>query len=199
MLRPICIPAIACAAGIAAALVLSGCHHEVTAQDAVETASDVGSAVVGAYRDGVDAVMDFGVDLGAAVKDGDLSAIESVGATRVVVRDAASGEELATVTDQDTITEALRAFSGAWRVASKRETEKLAPEYQLELWQKETVKLGQSEDRVAEVQACTITTYAGSNVIAIGLGKGEALGGALSVNLTAPDAASVDTLRALAE
>ena len=177
---------------------LAGCHHEVTAQDAMDTASDVGSAAIGAYMDGVDAVRDFGIDLGAAVKDGDLSAIESIGATRVVVRDASTGEELKTVTDQDAIATAFRAFSGTWGLAGKRDTKDLAPEYEFELWQKETVKLGQSEDRVAEVQAATITTYAGSDIITVGLGKGEALGGALSVNLTAPDATSLDTLRSLA-
>ena len=177
---------------------LVGCHHDVTAQDAVDTASDVGSAAIGAYMGGVDAVIDFGTDLGAAVQDGDLSAIESVGATRVIARDTASGDELKTVTDQVAIADALKGFSGKWKPARRSEVEDLMPEYALELWQKETVKLGQSEDRVAEVQACTITTYIDSNAITVSLGKGEALGGALSVSLIAPDAASVDALRSLA-
>ena len=177
---------------------LAGCHHDVTAQDAVDTASDVGSAAVGAYMDGVDEVIDFGTDLGAAVQDGDLSAIESIGATRVVVRDASTGDELKTVTDQDVISSAFKGFSGKWKLARRSETKDLTPEYALELWQKETVKLGQSEDRVAEVQACTITTYTGSNAITVSLGKGEVLNGALSVSLVAPDAASVDALRSLA-
>lgn len=186
------------AAACTATAGLAGCHHEVTAQDAMDTASDVGSAAVRTYMDGVDAVIDFGTDLSAALKDGDLSAIKSVGATRVVVRDAASGEEFATVTDQDAIGTAFKAFSSGWGVAPKLEIEGLTPEYQLELWQKETVKLGKAKDRVAEVQVATITTYAGSDVITVSLGKGKALKGVLSVNLTAPDAASVDALRALA-
>lgn len=186
--------AVACAATAG----LTGCHHEVTARDAMDTASDVGSAAVRTYMDGVDAVIDFGTDLSTALKDGDLSAIKSIGATRVVARDAASGEELATVTDRDAIDTAFKAFSSGWGVAPKLEVKDLAPEYQLELWQKETVKLGKAKDRVAEVQVATITTYAGSDVITVGLGKGEALKGVLSVNLTAPDAASVDALRALA-
>ena len=177
---------------------LAGCHHDVTAQDAVDTASDVGSAAVGAYMDGVDAVIDFGTDLGAAVQDGDLSAIESIGATRVVVRDATTGDELKTVTDQDAIAGAFKGFSVKWELTRRSETKGLTPEYELELWQKETVKLGQSEDRVAEVQACTITTYVGSNAITVSLGKGEVLNSALSVSLVAPDAASVDALRSLA-
>ena len=177
---------------------LVGCHHDVTAQDAVDAASDVGSAAVGAYMDGADAVVDFGTDLGAALHDGDLSAIESVGTTRVIAHDASTGDELKTVTDQAAITDALKGFSGKWKLVRRSEVEGLTPEYELELWQKETVKLGQSEDRVAEVQACTITTYAGSNTITVSLGKGEALGGALSVSLIASDAASVDALRSLA-
>ena len=192
--RVISVIAITCAAMTG----LAGCHHDVTAQDAVDTASDVGSAVVGAYADGVDAVVDFGTDLGAALQDGDLSAIESIGATRVVARDAATGGELKTVTDQAAIADALKSLSGNWKLARRSEVEDLAPEYAFELWQKETVKLGQSEDRVAEVQACTITTYDGSNAITVSLGKGEALGGALSVSLVASDAASVDALRSLA-
>ena len=177
---------------------LVGCHHDVTAQDAVDTASDVGSAAVGAYMDGVDAVVDFGTDLGAALQDGDLSAIESVGTTRIVTRDASTGDELKTVTEQTAIADALKGFSGKWKLVRRSEVEGLTPEYSFELWQKETVKLGQSEDRVAEVQACTITTYVDSNAITVSLGKGEALGGVLSVSLIAPDAASVDALRSLA-
>lgn len=198
MRRSARVSAIVCASALAVVLGLVGCHHEVTAQDAMDTASDVGSAAIGAYMDGVDAVKDFGIDLGAAVKKGDLSAIESIGATRVVVRDAATGEELTTVTDQDAIAKAFQAFSGTWGLARKLDSDGLTPEYELELWQKETIKLGQSEDRVAEVQAATITTYVGSNIITVGLGKGEALGGVLSVNLTAPDTATLDALRGLA-
>ena len=181
-----------CAAGLA------GCHHDVTAQDAVDAASDVGSAAVGAYMDGVDAVVDFGTDLGAALQDGDLSAIESIGTTRIVTRDASTGDELKTVTDQAVIADALKDFSGKWELVRRSEVEGLTPEYSFELWQKETVKLGQSEDRVAEVQACTITTYVGSNAITVSLGTGEALDGVLSVNLVASDAAAIEALRSLA-
>ena len=186
------------AAALAGALGLAACSHDVTAQDAVDTSTDVGSTAVDTYMDGVDALIDFGTDLGAAVNEGDLSAIESIGATRVVVRDAATGEELKTVTDQGAISAAFKGFSAKWGVAGKSDVADLTPEYTLELWQKETVKLGESGDRAAEVRASTLTTYRDSNLLTVSLGKGEALDGALSVNLAAPDAAALDGLRALA-
>lgn len=180
----------------AVALGTTACSHDVSAQDAADTATDVGSAAASAYMDGVDALIDFGTDLGKAVKEGDLSKIRSIGATRVVATDASTGEELKTVTDSDAIKAAFAGFGQKWQLSDG--TDGLTPEYKLQIWANETIKLGDAKDRTAEAQVCTFTTYQGSNVVTVALGKGEALKGALSVDLTAPDAASVDALRALA-
>ena len=172
---------------------LTACNGSVSAQDVVDTTQDVGGKVVDTYLDGIDALTQFGEDLGQAIADGNLSAISAEKFTRIIVRDATTGEELAEVSDKDTIDTAFAGFSDVSADAISASSDSLSPEYELELWQKLTVKLGESPDRVADVRAGSITTYQGSDVVTLKVGEGKLL----SVDVTVP-AETAEALRALA-
>ena len=172
---------------------LTACNGSVSAQDVADTSQDVGSKVVDTYLNGVDALTQFGRDLGQALSDGDLSAISAETFTCIVVRDAATGEELAEVSDKDAIDAAFAGFSDVGADSISASADGLTPEYELELWQKQTVKLGESPDRVADMRAGSITTYQGSDVVTLKVGEGKIL----SADVTVPTE-TAEALRALA-
>ena len=172
---------------------LTACNGSVSAQDVVDTSHDVGGKVVDTYLDGVDALTQFGEDLGKAIASGDLSAISAETFTRIVVRDATTGEELAEASDKDIIDAAFAGFSDLGPDAISASSDSLTPEYELELWQKETIKLGESPDRVADVRTGSITTYQGSDVVTLKVGGGKIL----SADVTVP-ANTTEALRSLA-
>ena len=83
---------------------------------------------------------------------------------RAVVRDAATGEELAEITDQAQIDE---IFSPLSQVNGMAPTPDAPEEYVVEIWEPEAIKLGQSADDVGEYKGLEVVTYEGSDVVTL--------------------------------
>lgn len=95
-----------------------------------------------------------------------LSDIDSSSVTRLVATDADSGEALYETDDAKTVQEALAGFLGAWDLASDDDMRSAGKAtYVVELWERETVKFGQSPDDVGEFCAGSLTVYADSDRI----------------------------------
>ena len=110
--------------------------------------------------------------------------------SRAVVRDAATGDVVAEVTDQPTIEAAFAPFSSENGLTSKPEN---AEEYLIEVWQPTTVKLGEDAADAEEIQILEVITYRDSNVVTLTVTPLD-----LTLHLdTSADTA--DALRALAE
>lgn len=109
--------------------------------------------------------------------------------SRAVVRDAATGEEVAEVTDQAQIEE---LFSPLSRVNGMAPTPDAPEEYVVEIWEPETIKLGQSADDVSEYKGLEVVTYEGSDVVTL-----KAVPISLSINLTS-EGGVADAIRELA-
>ena len=107
---------------------------------------------------------------------------------RAVVRDAATGEELAELTDQAQIEE---LFSPLSKVNGMAPTPDAPEEYVVEIWEPETIKLGQSADDVSEYKGLEVVTYEGSDVVTLKLAPIS-----LSVNLTS-EGGVADAIRVL--
>lgn len=84
--------------------------------------------------------------------------------SRLVVKDATTGEVLGEVTDQTAIEHAFSPLSGMNGFA---ETPTEPAEYTFELWQPETQKAGQSAEDLDEVQVLSATTYQDSSVVTL--------------------------------
>ncbi|OUO35962.1 hypothetical protein [Olsenella sp. An290] len=108
---------------------------------------------------------------------------------RAVVRDAATGEELAEVADQARI-EGL--FSPLSQVSGMAPAPDAPEEYVVEVWEPETVRLGQSADDVGEYKGLEVVTYEGSDVVTL-----RVVPISLSVNL-ASEGGVADAVRELA-
>ena len=108
--------------------------------------------------------------------------------SRLVVRDAQTGEVVREVTDQAEIEDAFEPFSEENGLATEPDE---PAEYAFELWQPETQKLGQSADDLEEYKGLEVTTYEGSPVVGL-----EVSPIGLRLYLTSQPAA--DALRALA-
>ncbi|MBM6699856.1 hypothetical protein H7U32_05925 [Bifidobacterium pullorum subsp. saeculare] len=109
--------------------------------------------------------------------------------TRLVVKDAATGETVRETTDQRAIDRIFDPLLNENKLVSKPES---PAEYVVELWQPETRKLGQSADDLKEYKAVTVTTYRDSPVVAIMVVPVK-----LRLCLSSPSTA--DALRALTE
>lgn len=108
---------------------------------------------------------------------------------RAVVRDAATGEELAEVTDQAQIEE---LFSPLSQVNGMAPTPDAPEEYVVEIWEPETIKLGQSADDVSEYKGLEVVTYESSDVVTL-----KVVPISLSINLTS-EGGVADAIRELA-
>ena len=108
--------------------------------------------------------------------------------SRLVVRDAQTGEVIREVTDQTEIEDAFEPFSDENGIAAEPDE---PAEYVFELWEPETQKLGQSADDLKEYKGLEVTTYEGSPVVGL-----EVSPIGLRLYLTSQSAA--DALRSLA-
>ena len=106
-----------------------------------------------------------------------------------MVRDAATGEVIAEVTDQPTIEAAFAPFSSENGLTSKPEN---AEEYLIEVWQPTTVKLGEDAADAEEIQILEVITYRDSNVVTLTVTPLD-----LTLHLDT-SAGTADALRALA-
>ena len=117
-----------------------------------------------------------------------LSGVDWGKVSRLVVRDAQTGEVIREVTDQTEIEDAFEPLSEESGLAAEPDAD---AEYVFELWQPGTQKLGQSADDLKEYKGLEVTTYEGSP--AVGL---EVSPIGLRLYLTSQPAA--DALRSLA-
>ncbi len=125
-------------------------------------------------EDPVDALVDVAENATEVARTlGDIDWGKSV---RAVVRDAKTGEQLAEITDQAQISE---VFSPLSQVNGMAPTPDAPKEYVVELWEPETIKLGQTADDVDEYKGMEIVTYEGSDVVTLTVVPID-----LSINLT---------------
>ena len=117
-----------------------------------------------------------------------LSSVEWGKVSRLVVKDATSGEVVREVTDQAEIERAFAALSEENGLATKPGE---PAEYTFELWQPETQKAGQSAADLDEIKVLEVTTYEGSTVVTLEM---STIG--LKLHISSQDTA--DSLRALA-
>ena len=108
--------------------------------------------------------------------------------SRLVVRDAQTGEVVREVTDQAEIEDAFEPFSEENGLATEPDE---PAEYAFELWQPETQKLGQSADDLDEVKVLEVTTYEGSPIVGLEVSP-------IGLRLHITSRAAADALRALA-
>lgn len=119
-----------------------------------------------------------------------LAGIEFEKATRIVVCDPKTGKTIKEITDQTAIEEALMPLSQENSIAITPDAPK---EYIFELWQPETIKLGQDESDASEEKVIEITTYKNSDTIRVSM----TVLGDISLSMTSADTAAA--LRNLAE
>ena len=115
---------------------------------------------------GADGIADQAQELASQAEElaDTLSSVEWGKLSRLVARDAATGEVVREVTDQDQIEQAFEPLSGASGLAP---TPDEPAEYVFELWQPETQKAGQGADDLDEVKVLEATTYQGSSVVTL--------------------------------
>ena len=160
----------------AVALPLSGCFGMPSPDELVGQAGDLASQAE---------------DLASQAQElaDTFSSIEWGKVSRLVVKDAKTGETMREVTDQAEIEKAFASLSDENSLAEEPDT---GAEYVFELWQPETQKLGQSAGDLEEVKACEVTTYEGSPVVTIEVGL-------IDLRLSISSQATADSLRALAK
>lgn len=120
---------------------------------------------------------------------GTLSSVEWGKVSRLVVKDAASGEVVREVTDQGEIERAFAPLSDGNGLASAPEE---PAEYIFELWEPETIKAGQDASDVKEYKGLEATTYEGSPVVTLEMSP-------IGLRLHISSQAAADSLRGLAE
>ena len=108
--------------------------------------------------------------------------------SRLVVRDAQTGEVIREVTDQTEIEDAFEPFSEENGLATEPDE---PAEYVFELWQPETQKLGQDVTDLDEVKVLEVTTYEGSPVVELEVSP-------IGLRLHLTSRAAADALRSLA-
>lgn len=167
---------------LAATLLLSGCSinftlNDDTVNDAVDSATETADNLANAGEEAADAAEM-------------LAGIEFEKATRIVVCDPKTGKTIKEITDQTAIEEALMPLSQENSIAV---TPDAPEEYIFELWQPETIKLGQDESDVSEEKVIEITTYKNSDTIRVSM---TVLG---DISLSMTSANTAEALRNLAE
>ena len=118
----------------------------------------------------------------------ELESIDWSKTVRAVVYDA-DGEQVAEITDQAQIDEIFSPLSQVNGLAPTPDAER---EYVVEIWEPETVKLGQSADDVGEYKGLEVVTYEGSDVVTL-----TVVPISLSINLSS-EGGVADAIRALA-
>lgn len=176
--------------GALVAVPLSGCS--LSTDD--PAFSDAIDAVNGAISQGLSAAGSALNDASSALADLDLGSFSASNTTKLVIRDAASDAEIATITDEAAITKALSGFGtlSGWGVSTTHPAQSLA-EYRIEFWERATVKFGEDPEKVGEVSFGSVITYKDSSLLTF-----ETRGGLISINLEAP-ASAADGLRSLAD
>ena len=117
-----------------------------------------------------------------------LSGVEWGKVSRLVVRDAQTGEVVRELTGQAQIEGAFESLSDENGLASEPEGN---AEYAFELWQPETQKAGQDAADLDEVKVLEVTTYEGSSVVELEVSP-------IGLRLHLSSRAAADSLRALA-
>lgn len=118
----------------------------------------------------------------------ELESIDWSKTVRAVVYDA-DGTQVAEITDQAQIDEIFSPLSQVNGLAPTPDAER---EYVVEIWEPETVKLGQSADDVGEYKGLEVVTYKGSDVVTL-----TVVPISLSINLSS-EGGVADAIRALA-
>lgn len=191
-------------AGSLLAAAISGCvvtgnrvGDPYDASDVTEALSDASDDVADVFDDlseGIDGLSDL-VDLPNVLAE----ALGSEGglskASRLVVADAQTEETVATHEEGGSLDDATRTLAGLsfpdWEVVPSHPDAEGA-EYVLSLYQSETLRFGQSERDLSEVEAFRITTYEGSRIIEF-----TVVDGLVSFDLELPEG-DVAALRGLA-
>ena len=117
----------------------------------------------------------------------ELESIDWSKTVRAVVYDA-DGTQVAEITDQAQIDKIFSPLSQVNGLAPTPDAER---EYVVEIWEPETVKLGQSADDVGEYKGLEVVTYEGSDVVTL-----TVVPISLSINLSS-EGGVADAIRAL--
>ena len=118
-----------------------------------------------------------------------LSSVEWGKVSRLVMRDANTGEVVRELTDQQEIEGVFELLSDANGLAAEPDG---GAEYVFELWQPETQRLGQDANDLDEVEVLEVTTYEGSPVVELEVSP-------IGLRLHITSQAAADALRSLAE
>lgn len=118
----------------------------------------------------------------------ELESIDWSKTVRAVVYDA-DGSQVAKITDQAQIDEIFSPLSQVNGLAPTPDAER---EYVVEIWEPETIRLGQSADDVGEYKGLEVVTYEGSDVVTL-----TVVPISLSINLSS-EGGVADAIRALA-
>ena len=140
---------------------------------------------------GLDDVADQAEDFASQAQElaDTLSDVDWGKVSRLVVKDAASGEVVREVTDQGEIEQAFAPLSYENGLASAPEE---PVECIFELWEPETIKAGQDASDVKEYKGLEATTYEGSPVVTLEMSP-------IGLRLHISSQAAADSLRGLAE
>lgn len=109
-----------------------------------------------------DSLLDMAEDATKIAED--LQDVEWGKLSRAVVRNAATGDVVAEITDQPTIEAAFEPLSKVNGIAPKPEEPE---EYIIEVWQPSTIKLGEDSSDTYEIQALEVITHEGSEVVTL--------------------------------
>lgn len=165
-----------------AALLLSGCSpvsslDENTIADAADSAAEAANSLADSAEQAADA---------AEV----LAGLDFTKTARLVVCDPQTGNILTEITDQAAVEKALAPLSQENTIAR---TPNSPEEYLFEMWQPETIKVGQDASEISDEKVLEIITYQNSDTITVSM---VALGG-ISLSMDTPDGAKA--LRELVE
>lgn len=196
-MRPLIVPL--ASGALACCLTLGGCGFSDLAPDALSQAGDAASQEVS------DALADAAQDLSDAQEQiantpadfaREFANIDDSSWGKAVVIDAATGATIGEVTDEALLQNAFAGFSDAWDLASDEAMDAAGPaQYTIELWTKETTKLGDDPADATDVKACSFTVYRDSGRVV----RLEVLDGDLiALNFIARTEGAVDGLKELA-
>lgn len=153
-----------------------------TEQTASDAANDLASALEGMQDDLAGMLGDIHDSANEADAVSDLGKAE-----RITLTDARTGEIVAVCEDANAIASLVSSFDlPSWRSAEEPSE---AAEYTASFQQRATAKLGENVEDVENIELCTLTTYEGSDVIALSTGSTT-----LHVHVPATDATALRSL-----
>lgn len=196
-IRPLIAPL--AAGALACCLALGGCGFFDLASNAFSQTGDAASQDVSdALADAAQGLSDAQEQIANTPADiaREFDDVDASSWGKAVVIDAATGAILGETTDKALLQRAFSGFSGAWDLASDEAMDAAGPAlYTIELWTKETTKLGDDPADAADIKACSFTVYRDSDRIA----RLEVLdGNFISLNFIARTEGAVDGLKELA-